>query len=189
MLNANSGISESSFREYYHALERLYIIKDIDAWCPSIRSKAAVRSGKKRNLIDPSIAVAALGLNPQYFNTDFKTLGLLFESLCIRDLQIYSQKLNSTISYYHDGYGLETDCVLHLEDGRYALIEFKLGEHEVELGAKHLCKIEELIKEHNQKEVQCPLRFPDLKMIITATEYGYRRSDGVYIIPIGCLKD
>ena len=187
--NANCGISESTFREYYDALERLYIIKDIDAWCPAIRSKTAIRSNKKRNLIDPSIAVAALGLNPDYFKTDFKTLGFLFESICIRDLQIYSQKSGGSISYYHDRYGLEADCVLHLEDGRYALIEFKLGEHEVDLGAKHLCKLESLVSEYNQKEKQCPLRLPDLKIIITATEYGYRRNDGVYVIPIGCLKD
>lgn len=185
----DTGRSESTFKEYYDALERLYIIKDIDAWCPSIRSKTSIRSTKKRNLIDPSLAVAALGLNPDYFKTDFKTLGFLFESLCIRDLQIYSEKCGGTVSYYHDRYGLEADCVLHLEDGRYALIEFKLGEHEVELGANHLCKIESLIKEYNKKEKQCQLRLPDLKVIITATEYGYKRADGVYIIPIGCLKD
>lgn len=187
--NANSGISESAFKGYYDALERLNIVQDIDAWCPQIRSKSAIRAGKKRNLVDPSIAVAALGIGPKYFNTDFKTLGFLFESLCIRDLKVYSAKHNGTISYYHDRYGLEADCVLHLEDGRYALIEFKLGENEVEDGAKHLCEIERLLREYNKSEKQMPLRLPDLKIIITATEYGYKRDDGVLVIPIGCLRD
>ena len=105
-----------------------------------------------KNLIDPSIAVAALGLTPDYFKTDFKTLGFSFESLCIRDLQIPSQKSGDSISNYHDRYGLEADCGLRLKDGRYALIEFQLGEHEVDLGAKHLCKLETLVSEYNQME-------------------------------------
>ncbi len=188
-ISANYPLTEPTFDDYLNALEELYVIKDIEAWCPAIRSKSNLRSGKKRNFVDPSLAVAALGLSPQYFHNDFKTLGFLFESLCIRDLKIYSQSQNGTISYYHDRYGLEVDAVLHLEDGRYALIEFKLGEAEVNYGAEHLNKIEELIKTHNQKEEQCPLRKPDLKLIITATQYGYRREDGVFIIPIGCLKD
>ena len=182
-------MSEPTFYDYIQALEKLFIIEDIEAWCPSIRSKSAIRTGKKRNFVDPSIAVAALGVGPKYFDQDFKTLGFLFESLCIRDLKIYSSAFDEKISYYHDRYGLEADAVLHLNDGRYALIEFKLGEHEVDQGAKHLCEIEELIKRYNVKETQCPLRLPDLKLVITGTKYGYRRDDGVFVIPIGCLKD
>lgn len=188
-VKSNYNVSEPTFYEYISALEKLYIIEDIDAWCPSIRSKSNIRSKKKKNLVDPSIAVAALGLSPSYFYKDFKTLGFLFESLCIRDLKVYSQSQNGIMSYYHDRYGLEADGVLHLNDGRYALIEFKLGENEVDLGAKHLCEIEKLLKEYNKKETQVPLRLPDLKIIITGTEYGYRRQDGVFVIPIGCLKD
>ena len=139
--------------------------------------------------IDPSIAVAALGITPDFFNTDFKTLGFLFESLCIRDLKVYSSKMNGQISYYHDRYGLEVDCVLHLRDGRYALIEFKLGSGEIEEGSKHLCQIERLIKEYNNKEKQNPLRLPDLKIVLTGSQYGYKRDDGVFVVPIGCLKD
>ena len=187
-VKANFDISQSTFYDYVQALERLFIISDIDAWCPAIRSKSAIRASKKRNFIDPSIAVAALGLSPDYFNTDFKTLGFLFECLCIRDLKIYSSAFDGDISYYHDRYGLEADCVLHLNDGRYALIEFKLGEGEVEEGAKHLCEIERLILEYNKRESQCPIRLPDLKLIITGTQYGYRREDGVFVVPIGCLK-
>lgn len=182
-------ITKPTFYEYFHDLEDLYIIDEIRAWCPAIRSKEAIRSGNKRNFTDPSIAVAALGLSPNYFNTDFKTLGFLFESLCIRDLKIYSSGMNGEVSYYHDRYGLEADAVLHLKDGRYALIEFKLGSKEIDMGAKHLCEIERLISEHNKKEKQVPLRLPDLKIVITATEYGYKREDGVYVIPIGCLKN
>ena len=182
-------ISKPTFYDYFHDLEDLYIIDELPAWCPAIRSKEAIRSSNKRNLVDPSIAVAALGLSPDYFNTDFKTLGFLFESLCIRDLKIYSSGMNGEVSYYHDRYGLEADAVLHLKDGRYALIEFKLGSKEIDMGAEHLCEIERLIAEYNKKEKQVPLRLPDLKLIITATEYGYKREDGVYVIPIGCLKN
>lgn len=187
-LTSTTEISKPTFYDYFHDLEDLYIIDEIPAWCPAIRSKDAIRAGNKRNLVDPSIAVAALGLSPDYFNSDFKTLGFLFESLCIRDLKIYSSGLNGEVSYYHDRYGLEADAVLHLKDGRYALIEFKLGSKEIDMGAKHLCEIEQRISVYNEKEKQVPLRLPDLKLIITATEYAYKRDDGVYVIPIACLK-
>ncbi|MBQ7159873.1 MAG: ATP-binding protein [Treponema sp.] len=188
-VKSNYDVSDPTIYDYTSALEKLFIIDDIDAWSPSIRSKTAIRSSKKRNLIDPSIAVAALGLSPEYFNRDFKTLGFLFESLCIRDLKIYTSLYDGKVSYYRDRYGLEADAVLHLNDGRYALIEFKLGQSEIELGAKHLCQIEELIKKYNEPEKQCPLRLPDLKMILTASQYGYKRDDGILVIPIGCLKN
>lgn len=188
-VRSTNDASDPTIADYISALEKLYIIEDIEAWNPSIRSKTAIRASKKRNIIDPSIAVAAMGLSPEYFNRDFKTLGFLFESLCIRDLKVYSSLLDGRISYYRDRYGLEADGVLHLNDGRYALIEFKLGQNEIEEGAKHLCKIEELINEYNKKEKQVPLRLPDLKIVITGTQYGYRRNDGVLVIPIGCLKD
>lgn len=187
-LTSTTEISKPTFYDYFHDLEYLYIIDEIPAWCPAIRSRDAIRMGNKRNLVDPSIAVAALGLSPDYFNSDFKTLGFLFESLCIRDLKIYSSGLNGEVSYYHDRYGLEADAVLHLKDGRYALIEFKLGSKEIDMGAKHLCEIEQRISVYNEKEKQVPLRLPDLKLIITATEYAYKRDDGVYVIPIACLK-
>ncbi len=188
-VKANFDISQPTFDAYVQALEKLYIIEDIDAWSPAIRSKSVIRASKKRNFIDPSIAVSAMGLSPEYFNTDFKTLGFLFESLCLRDLKIYSSHNNGFISYYHDRYGLEADGVLHLNDGRYALIEFKLGSHEIDEGAKHLNEIERLIKEYNKTEKQCPMRLPNLKIIITGTQFGYKREDGVLVIPIGCLKD
>ncbi|MCR5060711.1 MAG: DUF4143 domain-containing protein [Saccharofermentans sp.] len=187
-VRSTTEMSESSFFDYISALEKLFIIEDIDAWCPSIRSKTAIRASKKKNLIDPSIAVAALNIAPEYFNTDFKTLGFLFESLCFRDLKIYSSLQRGRVSYYRDRYGLEADAVLHLGDGRYAIIEIKLGSNEVEYGAEHLNEIERLIIKHNEDEPQVPLRVPDLKIVLTGTEYGYRRDDGVLVIPLACLK-
>lgn len=188
-ISSNFNLTQPTFYGYIQALENLFIIEDIDAWCPAIRSKSAIRASKKRNLIDPSIAVAALGLSPEYFNTDFKTLGFLFESLCLRDLKIYSSAFDGYVSYYHDRYGLEADCVLHLNDGRYALIEFKLGSSEINQASEHLSKIENLIKKYNESEKQNPIRIPDLKIIITATKYGYKLDNGVFVIPIGCLKN
>ena len=188
-VNANNAFSESSYYDYIGALEKLYMVSDVEAWCPAIRSKTVIRSGRKRNLVDPSIAVTALGIGPKYFNTDFKTLGFLFESLCIRDLKIYLSGCGGHVSYYHDRYGLEADAVLHLEDGRYAICEVKLGQDDVDEGAKHLVEMERLIQEYNKKEKQVPLSLPTLKMVITGTEYGYRRDDGVLVIPIACLRD
>jgi hypothetical protein len=188
-VKANIGISEPTFYDYIEGFERLFMIEDVEAWNPAIRSKTTIRAARKKNIIDPSIAVAAMGLNPDYFNEDFKTLGFLFESLCIRDLRIYSSAHNGRVSYYRDRYGLEADAVLHFDDGRYALIEIKLGSHEIENGAKHILEIERLIHEHNNTEKQVPLRMPDLKIVLTGSEYGYRRDDGVFVIPIGCLKD
>ena len=185
----NCGVSISTYYEYINALERLYVIKDLDAWSPALRSKANIRSGPKRNFVDPSIAAAALGASPETLMSDHNTLGFLFESLCIRDLKAYSAKNGGEISYYHDRYDLEADAVLHLEDGRYALIEIKLSEEEIEKGAKHLCEIERLVKEFNKKYPTHTMRLPDLKIVITGTRFATKREDGVFVIPIGCLKD
>jgi len=181
--------NNDTFYKYLNALEKLYIIQDIEAWSPAIRSKTAVRSSRKRNLIDPSLACAILGLAPEYFNNDFKTLGFLFESLCIRDLKAYTATSGGSVSYYRDRYQLEADAVLHLDDGRYALVEFKLGGKEIDKGIQHLNEIESLIKEYNINEKQVPLPLPTLKLVITATAYGYRANNDVLVVPIGCLKD
>ena len=188
-VNANAELSDTTFYDYVKVLKKLYLIQDVEAWCPAIRSKSAIQATDKREFVDPSLVVAALGLEPEYFNLDLKTFGFIFETLCIRDLKIYSAALGGRVSYYHDRYGLEADCVLHLRDGRYALIEFKLGSADIDDGAKHLIELENLIKAYNEKESQCKLRLPDLKIVITGTQYGYKREDGVYVVPIGCLKD
>jgi len=187
-INSNEEMSDTSYYDYYDALKRLFVIEDVDAWCPNIRSKSTIRSSNKRELVDPSLAAAALDLTPEYLRMDLKTFGFIFECLCIRDLKVYSNSLNGQVSYYRDSYGLESDAVLHLEDGRYALIEFKLGSRQIEEGAEHLLKIKRLIEEHNKNKDQFPLRLPDILFVITGGEMAYKRKDGVYVVPIGCLK-
>lgn len=183
------SMTQATMNAYINALEKLFVIEDIDAWCPAIRSATTIRSGKKREFTDPSIPIAALGLSPNALQLDLKTFGFIFECLCIRDLKVYSQALGGKISYYHDRYDLEADAVLHLDDGRFALIEFKLGSQEIEEGAKHLLEIRNLIRQYNEKEKQVPLREPDLLIVITGGEMAYTRNDGVKIIPIGTLRD
>lgn len=180
---------QATFDDYVDVLKRLFVLEDIDAWCPAIRSASAIRSGKKRCFVDPSIAVAAMGASPRMLELDLKTFGFVFECMCIRDLKVYSQAMDGRVSYYHDRYGLEADIVLHLDDQRYALIECKLGSRDVDEGAKHLLEIQKLIRERNKTEKQMPLREPDLLIVMTGGEYAYTREDGVKVIPLGCLKD
>ena len=182
-------LARNTFDEYITALEKLFVIEDINAWSPSIRSSSAIKNSPKHEFCDPSVAVAALGLNPKALYTDLKTFGYIFESMCVRDLKVYCQDFGSSISYYHDRYGLEADIVLHLADGRYALIECKLGSREIEVGAEHLLKLKKLIQEYNKTEKQVPLKEPDLLIILTGGNMAYTRKDGVKIIPLACLKD
>ncbi len=187
-VSATNPITQATLDNYIEILERLYIVEDIHGWSPQIRSKTAIRNGRKREFVDPSIAVAALGGSPKIYSKDFKSFGFIFETLCIRDLRVYSSAFNGHISYYHDNLDLEADCVLSLDDGRYAVIEFKFGDFEVDKGAENLNKLESLIDKFNQTH-NAKIRMPDLKIVITAGEYGYKRDDGVFVIPIGCLKD
>lgn len=182
-------LDEKTFDDYVRALEKLFVVEDIHGWCPSIRSASAMRVSPKREFIDPSIAIAALGLSPASFQTDLKTFGFFFENLCVRDLRAYTQPNDALLSYYHDRYGLEADIVLHLADNRYALIECKLGSKEIEEGASHLVELKNLIIKNNEREMQCPLREPDLLIVLTGGQMAYTRNDGVKVIPIGCLKD
>ncbi len=183
------SLSMDRLDDYISALEKLYVIQDIEAWCPAIRSKTAVRSAPKRCFSDPSIAVAALGLNADALETQLKTFGFIFEQMCIRDLKAYTADFNSRVSYYRDRYGLEADLVLHLDDGRYALIECKLGSREIDEGAKHLREIRNLVSKYNQTESQAPLREPDLLIVMTGGKMAYTRPDGVKVIPLACLRD
>ena len=181
-------VSMPTVESYLAALRKLFVVSDIPAWCPAVRSASDMRSTPKRGMCDPSVAVAALGVKPAYFLKDFKTFGFIFESLVLRDLKAYSMALGGTLSYYRDRYGLEADAVLHLRDGRYALIEIKLGSSEIEEGARHLLEIRELVRRYNAGETQCPLAEPDLLMVITGGQMGYTRPDGVHIVPISALK-
>lgn len=188
-VNSTNQIAESTFYDYIEKLKQLYVIKDYEAWCPQIRSEKSLRAPKKHMFIDPSIAIAALDLSPSYFYNDLDLFGHIFESLVYRDLTVYSAGLRGVFSHYHDKFDLEVDGVLHLQDGRYALIEIKLGSSGIKAGEKNLLKIKELIKERNQKKDVLPIREPDLMIIITGGEYAYSLESGVKIIPMGCLKD
>ena len=181
-------VSMPTVNSYLEALRKLFVISDIEAWCPALRSSTGMRSSLKRGMCDPSVAAAALDTKPEYLLKDFKTFGFLFESLVMRDLKVYSSALGGRLSYYRDRYGLEADAVLHLKDGRYALIEIKLGSSEIEEGATHLLEIRQLIRKHNETEKQCPLEEPTLLMVITGGEMGYTRPDGVHVLPVSALK-
>lgn len=182
------SLSMPTFEDYVSALTKLFVINNIDAWCPAIRSKTVIRSGYKRAFVDPSIAVAALGLTPEALHTQLKTFGFIFEQMCARDLKAYTPDFDTHLSYYRDRYGLEADLVLHLSDGRYALIECKLGSRDIEEGSKHLLELKRLIRKHNEDETQAPLREPDLLIILTGGHMAYTRPDGVKVIPLGTLR-
>lgn len=186
-INTNTNMSKTAFYEYVNALNRLFVIEDIPAWNPQIRSKTSIRSANKRMFIDPSIAVVALETSYEKLLQDFETFGFIFENLCVRDLKIYASALGGRISYYKDK-TYEVDAVLHLKDGRYALVEFKLGTKQIEEAAQHLLAVQDLIKTANETK-KVKLKEPDLLLIITGGEMAYTRDDGVKIIPIGCLKD
>ena len=181
-------ISEPTLLSYLNALERLYVIEDIPAWQPSIRSATTIRAGKKKAFTDPSIATAALALSPEMLLLDLNTFGYIFECLCFRDLKVYSSAMGGRVSYYRDRYGLETDCVLHLSDGRYALFEIKLGSREIEEGAAHLLELKNLVRKANE-EKRAKIREPDLLIVITGGEMAYTRNDSVKVIPIGTLRN
>ena len=186
-INANfESMSLTTYYSYIEALKKLFVIENINAWSPNIRSKTAIRSTTKKQFIDPSIGVAALGLNPTSLNDDLETAGLFFENLCMRDLSIYSNRQGGRLTYYRDRYGLEVDCVLRLRDGRYGLIEVKLGSDEEEKAAQNLLKLNCLIEEQMKKEKY--VQPPTFLAILTGGEYAYTREDGVKVIPIGCLK-
>lgn len=186
---STSSLSERTIISYVEALKKLYVIEEIPAWGPVLRSRTTTKFSPKHNFIDPSLAVAALGVGPEYFNTDYLTLGFLFESLCIRDLKVYSAPKGGRVFHFNDRNRLKADCVLTLADGRYALMAFRYGFAQIDEGAGQLCKIEDLIGERNKKEPAHPLKMPSFKAVITATSDGYRRDDGVFVIPIGCIKD
>lgn len=180
-------ISAPTYNSYIDALERLYVIQNIPAWSPNIRSANTIRKSCKKEFIDPSLAVASLNLTPEKLLKDFETFGFIFENLCIRDLLVYSSSVNGEVLYYNDDSGLEEDCVVYLSDGRYALIEFKLGNREIDKGAENLLKLKKLIK-NSVINKKIDLEEPSFLAVITGGEMAYTREDGVKVIPIGCLR-
>lgn len=179
-------ISEPTFYSYISALKNLFVIDNLPAWTPNIRSKQKIRKSEKKEFIDPSIAVAGLGATPDILFHDLKTFGFIFETLCIRDLKVYSSSLGGKLMYYNDG-KLEVDCIVELADGRYGLFEFKLGDKRIDDGAKSLLKIDKLIKEKIASgETHIPE--PSFLAVITGDKIAKIRKDGVMIIPIGTLR-
>jgi predicted AAA+ superfamily ATPase len=156
----------------------------MEAWNPNLRSKTAIRTSDNRYFVDPSLAAAALGIGPQDLINDLNTFGLMFETLCVRDLRVYAEALNGKVYHFRDKNGLECDAVVHLRDGRYGLVEVKLGgEGLIEEGADALKNLAGKIDTSRMRE-------PSFLMVLTGVgQYAYRRVDGVYVVPIGCLKD
>ncbi|MCD8195307.1 MAG: DUF4143 domain-containing protein [Coprobacillus sp.] len=187
----NRDISIKTFDRYLDALNSLFILDDVDSWNPNIRSKTTMVSNKKRNFIDPSLAISALGLSPKSLKNDTHTLGYFFESLCLRDLRVYISPLNGRLSYFRTRNGLETDAVIHLRDGRYALIECKLSQKDIDQASSNMNEIEKSIVDRDNKTTDSNITYgkPVFKAVLTLGEYAYRREDGVLVIPIGCLKD
>ncbi len=181
MLGSGENISERTLSTYLNALRRIYVIEDLPAWNPALRSKTAQRSSPKRHFVDPSIATAVLRASKDSLLHDFNTFGLLFESLCIRDLRVYSQLIDGEIFHYRDKNDLEADAIVSLRDGRWAAVEVKMGAKEIELAAANLKKLESKIDLNR-------MQIPSFLMILTAEGLAYRRADGVYVVPIGCLK-
>lgn len=180
------SISEPTFYSYISVLKNLFVIDNIPAWTPNIRSKQKIRKTEKKEFIDPSIAVAGLGVGPDELLYDLETFGLIFETLCIRDLKVYSAPLGGKIMYFNDG-TLEVDCVLQIADGRYGLIELKLGDKRIEDGAKNLLKIDKIIKDKIASgDTHIPE--PSFLAVITGDNIAKVRKDGVMIIPIGALR-
>ena len=182
--NDSQALDTDTVLSYVNALKKIFVVEESPAWNPNLRSKTAIRTSDTRYFIDPSIAVAALGIGPKDLMNDLNTFGLLFETLCIRDLRVYAESLNGDLYHYRDSSDLECDAVIHLRDGSYGLIEIKLGgDSLINEGAKNLKKLESRIDVEKMKN-------PSFLMVLTAIgKYAYKREDGVYVIPIGCLKN
>jgi len=182
--NETDDISDVTIASYIKALKRIFVIEDMPAWNPNLRSKTAIRTSDTRYFVDPSMGVAALGLGPNDLLNDPNTFGLFFETLCVRDLRVYAEANDGHVFHYRDKSGLECDAVVHLRNGSYGLVEIKLGgETLISEGVKTLNNLADRIDTTKMKQ-------PSFKMIITAVgQYAYRRKDGIMVVPIGCLKD
>ncbi len=182
--NDANTLDEDTVADYIKALKKLFVVEDLPAWNPNIRSKAAIRTGDTRHFVDPSIGTAVLGLEPKDLINDLQTFGLFFEDLVVRDLRVYAQALDGEIYHYRDSNGLECDAVIHLRNGNYALIEVKLGgDIRIDEGADNLLELSNNIDLDK-------MHAPSFMAVITGVgQFAYQRKDGVYVIPIGCLKN
>lgn len=182
--NDTTTLDEDTISSYLDALRKIFVVEDMPAWNPNLRSKNAIRTTDTRYFVDPSIATAALGLGPTDLMNDLNSMGFFFEAMCVRDLRVFTEALNGKVYHYRDKSGLECDAVVHLRNGQYGLIEIKLGgDSLIKEGAETLNELANQIDTTRMKS-------PAFKMILTATgEYAYRRpEDGIYVVPIGCLR-
>jgi predicted AAA+ superfamily ATPase len=179
--NDKNTVSQPTVLSYLNALQRLFVIEDLEAWNPSIRSKTPLRSSSKRHFVDPSIACAALGINELKLLQDFNTFGYLFESMCIRYLRVYADYLDGKVYHYRDKSNLECDAIVALRDGRWGAIEIKMGAKEFDIAAKNLLRLKEKIDIDKMQP-------PSFLMILTATNIGYTRDDGIIVVQVGSLK-
>lgn len=182
--NGMPSMGQDTIASYIQALKKIFVIEDMPAWSPNLRSKTAIRVSDTRYFVDPSIAASALGVGPDDLVYDLNTFGLLFETLAVRDLRIYADALGGQVCHYRDKNGLECDAVIHLRDSSYGLVEIKIGgEQLIESGAETLLKLSGKIDTKRMKE-------PSFLMILTGIgQYAYRRKDGIYVVPVNCLKD
>ena len=182
--NEPEDMSDETVSSYIKALKKIFVIEDMPAWNPNLRSKTSIRTSDTRYFVDPSLAIAALGIGPNDLLNDLNTLGLFFETLCVRDLRVYAEANNGDVFHYRDKSGLECDTVVHLRNGSYGLIEIKLGgDTLIAEGAANLNTLAEKIDTTKMKK-------PSFKMVLTAVgQYAYIRTDGVMVVPIGCLKN
>lgn len=182
--NEASGLNEDTIHDYMLALKKIFVIEDTCAWNPNLRSKTAIRTTDTRYFTDPSIATASLGLGPDDLLSDLRTFGLLFETLCIRDLKVYAEANGGQVYHYRDSSDLECDAVVHLRNGSYGLIEIKLG------GNRLIAEATSTLEKLASKIDTDKMKPPSFKMVLTATgDYAYRRKDGLIIVPIGCLRE
>lgn len=185
-LTANEAdtLSEDTIASYCKALKEIFVVEDSEAWNPNLRSKTAIRTRDTHYFTDPSIATAALGIGPDDLVNDLNTFGLLLETMAVRDLRVYAEALNGKVYHYRDKNGLECDAVVHLRDGRYGLVEIKLG------GDELINEGVETLKTLASKIDSTKMNEPSFMMVLTGVgTYAYKREDGVYVVPIGCLKD
>lgn len=185
MINNDSfALDTDTVFSYINALKKIFVIEESPAWNPNLRSKTAIRTSDTRYFIDPSIATASLGIGPEDLINDLNTFGLVFETLCVRDLRVYAESINGSVYHYRDSSSLECDAVIHLRNGSYGLVEIKLGGDKlIDEGAKNLIKMQNKIDTEKMKK-------PSFMMVLTATgNYAYKRDDDVYVIPVGCLKN
>jgi uncharacterized protein len=178
----NISISDKTISSYINALRRIFVVEDVPAWSPSLRSKSAIRTSDKRHFVDPSIATAVMRTNPEGILADFAYFGFLFEALCTRDVRIYAQANDADVFHYLDKTGLEADLIVRLRDGRWAAIEIKLGSKQIEEAAKNLLAIRAKIDDDKMGK-------DSFLMILTGGQYAYQRQDGIWVVPIGCLRD